>query len=468
MRLLKMRIKLLSGSAIALWALISALAAPGDLDFSFKLKQFSGYRVYSINPQQDGRLYVGGEIYSFEGVTMNSLARLKWDGSLDRTFVTGTGPNLRVYAIGVQSNGQVIIGGDFTHYNGQAQRGLARLDFNGLLDRSFAPNINDSVLAIAVQSDNKLVLGGNFATINGQACRGLARLLPDGSLDESFNLGSGLAPNLWASVSAIILQPDNKILVGGYFTNINHNARYSVARLHLDGQVDPSFDAGYIDAASIKCLALQSDGKILLGGTFHYVGGKSRNLIARLNSDGSLDPSFDPGTGAQGNSFPFVNGIAVQNDGKIVIVGGFTSVCDQKRWGTARLYPDGRLDPDFIADTYGRYGGIVDSVAVQEDGHILIGGYFGSVNNSSQTALARLIGDPILRTGIVGSIKSGEWRILAHGAVSPVAVLESTTDFQLWNRLQTSTNLGYETEFTIPLESAQSIKIFRVKNMGAP
>ena len=125
---------------------------------------------------------------------------------------------------------------------------------------------------------------------------------------------------------------------------------------------------------------MQADGKILVGGDFTSVGGQTRNNIARLNPDGSLDASFDP------NASFFVEALAVQADGKILVVGLFSSIGGQTRNGIARLNSDGSLDANFDPNANGQ----VHAVAVQADGKILVGGDFTSIGGQTRNRIARL------------------------------------------------------------------------------
>jgi uncharacterized delta-60 repeat protein len=151
----------------------------------------------------------------------------------------------------------------------------------------------------------------------------IARLNTDGSLDSGFN------PNADSSVYTIAVQADGKILVGGLFTSMGGQTRDRIARLNLDGSLDSGFNP---NANSIvNSIAVQADGKILVGGSFTTMGGQTRNRIARINPDGSLDASFNPNVGST------VNSIAVQADGKIFVGGTFTSIDGVARNRLARL-----------------------------------------------------------------------------------------------------------------------------------
>ncbi|HYY97436.1 MAG TPA: DUF4214 domain-containing protein, partial [Pyrinomonadaceae bacterium] len=124
-------------------------------------------------------------------------------------------------------------------------------------------------------------------------------------------------------VNAVALQSDGKVLVGGDFASFNGAARNRIVRLNADGSVDTSFDPGAGADSAVAEIVVQPDGKILVGGAFTHFGGAARNYFARLNADGSLDTSFDIGSGPNG----FVSEVALEPDGD-VLVGGFFSQFD--------------------------------------------------------------------------------------------------------------------------------------------
>jgi len=131
-------------------------------------------------------------------------------------------------------------------------------------------------------------------------------------------------------VYAVALQADGKVLLGGLFDHVGGEPHKNIARLSADGTLDAAFNAD-VDVP-ISCLTLQTDGKILLGGSFSKVDGQSRSNIARLNLDGTLDESFHPDANP-----PSVRGLAIQSDGKIMVGGGFTILGGQLRHGIGRL-----------------------------------------------------------------------------------------------------------------------------------
>jgi uncharacterized delta-60 repeat protein len=401
--------------ALALWLTIGAsflepfsahaVDPDGAVDPTFLSGSGPNGNVYALALQPDGKVLIGGDFTTFNVTARNRIARLNTDGSLDTSFDPGSGANGNVYAIAVQADGKVLIAGDFTTYNGFLRNYIARLNADGTLDVSFL-NIgfgaNASVSALAVQPDGKVLIGGNFTTYNGTARNRIARLNADSTLDASFlNIGSGSSNY----VRAIALQPDGKVLIGGGFLSYNGTARNRIARLNADGSLDLGFNPGSGANSTLYTLALQPDGNVLIGGGFTTFNVTARNRIARLNTDGALDASFlNVGSGANAS----VYAIAVQPDGKVLIAGSFTSYNGTARNRIARLNTDGTLDASFLNTPTGANGTLY-ALAVQPDGKVLIGGGFATNRNR----IARLNANGALDafflntpTGANGSVKA--------------------------------------------------------------
>jgi uncharacterized delta-60 repeat protein len=267
--------------------------------------------------------------------------------------------------------------------------------------------LNAVTRATAVQPDGKILIGGDFTSVHGSTRNYIARLNADGSLDTTF------APNGGANrlVRAMALQADGKILIGGDFTIVNGSARNYIARLNADGSLDPSFAPTSGANNAIESITLQPNGRIVIGGNFTIVNGVVRNRIARLNLDGSLDTSFAPVGGMNEN----VTTTALQPDGKIVVGGGFSTVNGVARNRIARLNPDGSLDTSFApgADYY------LQAVALQTDGKILIGGRFSTVNGVARNFIARLNPDGSLDTAFAAGTNNyvHDIAVQAHGKI---------------------------------------------------
>ena len=357
---------------------IARLNTNGTLDATFNPGTASG-GVYTSAIQSDGKIIIGGTFTSYNGISINRIARLNSDGTLDTTFNPGTGANVDVNTISIQIDGKIIIGGVFTTYNGIARNKIARLNADGTLDTTFNPGTgaDSSLYTASIQSDGKIIIGGGFTSYNGISRNGIARLNTNGTLDTNFN------PPSIGLVYTTSIQSDGKIIIGRYIIGI--------ARLNTDGALDVTFDRVLGGANSgVYTSAIQSDGKIIIGGAFTFYNGVSRNGIARLNANGTLDATFNPGTGASSG----VGTTSIQSDGKIIIGGGFTSYNGISRNGIARLNIDGTLDATFNPGT-GVSGG-VGKIFIQSDGKIVIIGEFTTYNGISRNRIARLNTDGTL------------------------------------------------------------------------
>ncbi len=284
---------------------------------------------------------LAGGAAAVRGQSALRIARLNPDGTLDTAF--NPNANAQVNAIALQADGKILVGGFFNRalsIGGQTRNYIARLDATtGAADLTFDPNANGVVETIAVQADGKILAGGFFSganSIGGQRRNYIARLDPTTGAADSFN------PNANNYVDAIVVQADGKIVLGGLFhgaSSIGGQTRNYIARLDPTTGAADSFDpnANYF----VHAIAVQADGKILACGSFNganSIGGQTRNYIARLDGTTGLADAFDPN--ASGDSFPGVGSIAVQADGKILVGGSFTNIGGQPRNNFARLSND--------------------------------------------------------------------------------------------------------------------------------
>jgi uncharacterized delta-60 repeat protein len=401
-------------SALVLWSartllvllLISAHAAlaqvPGSLDLSFDPGTGTGSNgiVYDMVLQADGRVLIGGQFTQYNGIARPNLARVLADGSLDTSFDPGTGPNNPVIAQAVQPDGKIVIGGLFSTYNGVARRRIARLNSDGSLDTGFNVGTGfagtGSVEAITLQPDGKILVSGYFPSYNGIARNNIVRLNSDGSLDTSFLTDPG--PD--DVVIGIELQPDGRMIIFGTFQNINGNPRVRIARLLPNGALDTSFDPGSGAFGTIRAASIQPDGRIMIGGGFIEYDGTARTRLARLNANGSLDPSFNPAVGPNGD----VLDLQLQANGKVIIAGLFGTYRNTLRRNLARVNSDGSLDPSFAPGAGANFG--LNCVTPQADGRILIGGHLNAYAGASRQGVARVNGGEALLIAA---------RVLLHG-----------------------------------------------------
>ena len=175
--------------------------------------------------QTDGKIVIGGRFRTVNGIVRNNIARLNADGTLDRSFAEQEGLNGQVNALAMQPTGQIIAGGTFSQAGQREILNLVRYDANGQVDPAFgggaSPGTNGSVFALAVQPDGKILVGGNFNAIFGQPRHGIARLNADGTVDEPVMTEQGVS----GTVRTIAIAPENSFLVGGDFTLLNRDAR---------------------------------------------------------------------------------------------------------------------------------------------------------------------------------------------------------------------------------------------------
>jgi uncharacterized delta-60 repeat protein len=362
--------------------------------------------IFAVVVQPDGKVLIGGQFTTLSpngGATVAShfIARLNPNGTLDTGF--NPNPNFYVRAIALQADGKIVIGGDFTALspNGGAsvtRNSIARLNPDGTLDTGFNPDANATVVTLVVQTNGQILAGGNFNTFfpnNGASVtrNRMARINTDGTIDAGFN------PNANGEIHLIAVQTDGKILAGGSFTTIGGQTRNRIARLDATTGAADSFNPNA--NSDVISIVVQADGKILAGGSFNSsistptIGGQTRNRIARLDAVTGLADSFDP------NANNTVSAIAVQADGKILVGGSFgaaNSIGGQPRYCMARLDATNGLADSFDPNVGG--GNTISKIVVQADAKILVGGGFTMLSPNGAAAvtrncIARLEGTPL-------------------------------------------------------------------------
>lgn len=357
---------------------LSFSAQPGSLDLSFDPSAGAGNNwVQAIAVQSDGKILLGGAFTTFASITQNRFVRLNSSGTVDNTFNIGTGPSSWVKTIIPLASNNIIIGGDFSSYDGTNRNYIAGVTSTGGLNSGFTPSTipGSYVEASALQSDGKIVVGGIFS-------KGVTRLNSNGTVDTGFNNGTGADD--W--VRAVALQSDGKILIGGLFNTYSGVTRNRIARLNTDGTLDTSFDPLIGADGAVRDICIQSDGKIIVVGEFNNFNGNASNRIVRLNTNGTVDNSFNVGTGASSN----ILSCALQADSKIIVGGNFTSYNGNASSRLARINADGTFDNTFNVGSGAN--GTIRKVHLQSNGAILIGGDFTSYNGTTRNRVARILG----------------------------------------------------------------------------
>jgi uncharacterized delta-60 repeat protein len=394
---------------------IVRLNIDGSIDTTFNIGTGANDILYAVKIQADGKILVLGRFTSFNGNSKNNIVRLNVDGTIDSTFNLTTGTNYTINSCVIQSDGKILIAGYFTLVNGVARNRIARLNIDGTLDTTFTSNIavNSYIKTVCLQSDGKIIIGGNFTSYNGTSVNYIARLNPDSTLDTTFNVGTGFD----SYVNSIIIQADGKLVIGGNFYSYNSTDCKRIARLNIDGSIDSAFSLNAGTDTAVNSIAIQSNGKILLGGTFSYCNTFTRNRIASINANGSIDTGFYPfledGISTDGQ----IRTIFLQPNGKIIIGGLFTTYNGLSSKNIARLNSDGTVDATFNVGTGAN--GMVKKVAVTSNNKIIIAGDFTAYNGVTSNRIAQLNADGTLDT----TFNSG-----GSGANNPVNTFSIQTD----------------------------------------
>ncbi|HEY0427057.1 MAG TPA: FG-GAP-like repeat-containing protein, partial [Pyrinomonadaceae bacterium] len=410
------------------------LTGTGALDSNFlQSNSFTGGTIGVIKVRPDGKILVGGSFSAVNTTPQRRMCLFNSDGSSDLTF-NAQGPDAMVNDIVLKPDGKILISGAFSNYNANPRTRVAQINADGSIDASVQFNMTGQVGVvndIELQPDGKILVGfqSGITSVN--------RFNADGTIDSTF------APLISRDgiVNKILQQPDGKILAAGDFTYADGVQRISLARFNANGSLDTSFVQASPAIAQVYSLAIQPDGKILVGGNLKLkrlntdgtedtsfvapaytiindivplangqilIGGgnNSGGIVKRLNANGSIDSTFTDPQPSQ-----WVYKVLVQPDGKILVGGQFTGLGNTPHQGIARLNPDGSLDTTFAGST----NGLVLTLALQPDGKVIVGGSFTALNGSgNQVSIGRLNADGTLDTGFVQS---------TNGAVRAVKIL---------------------------------------------
>ena len=367
---------------------IGRLNSTGEYDPTFKVhheERRTAISSYTASIQADGKIIVGGRFSTISNLLVDNIVRLNSNGDFDPTFNQKTGANGSIFSSVKQSDGSILIGGKFSSYNYKTINGIARLKKNGSLDPSFntGTGVNGAVHAIALQSNGKIIIGGEFTSYNNEPCNHIARLNKNGTLDKSFN-----DADVNGVVYTLAIQQNDKIIVGGKFTQVNGRSLVNVARLNANGKIDQVFSSPFLnnDQPVVYVCKIQKNGKLLVGGNFSglYPSGSRYYNLVRLHSKGNLDADF---TGDVPES---VYAIEFHTDNKILIGGGRVQVgyhqIDPFKGYLFRLNPDGTDDSLFECPFKKPSEDLwnpVRTISVLKNGKIFFGGNFSSAYNSS-------------------------------------------------------------------------------------
>ena len=343
------------------------------------------------------------------GVPTNAIVKIvdaesfnRPPGSGDVTF-NQQGINAEVLALSLQADGQIIAGGNFTAVNGIPRAHFARFHGDGSLDTDFLAGLSGAdgaVYSVVVQSDNRILLGGVFGTIDGVVRNGIARVGTDGTLDVGFSPGSAADGSVF-SIAETFDGDARKLYVGGQFTLFQSVFHPGIARVTDNGILDPTFLNTGVNGIVYAIATYPTNsifaGKVLIAGSFTAVNGLPQTNIARLNIDGSLDTNFV--ASADG----IVRSLAIQNDNSALVGGEFSHVNGVVANRLARLNTNGSLDTGFAATLAPGLTDTVNSIALQADNRIVVVGQFLTANGLTRHHITRLLpsgaADPTINFG---------------------------------------------------------------------
>ncbi len=372
-----------------------ATAGPGDLDLTFAGtgKVTTDIHLYGSGSLDTG--FVGGAGTSAWGTVTTFI-----DADANGTDTA--------YSVALQSDEKIVVAGISGSFSA-----LARFNANGSLDTSFNGTgkvkfSSGGSQSVAIQSDGKIVVAG-VSTLYPDSDFALSRFNANGSMDTTFN-GSGFLRtdfnNSYDWARSVVLQSDGKIVVAGYSAG-----KFALARYNANGSLDTSFNGTGKVTTDFNgggdygnSVALQNDGKIVVAGRSHD-GNSYDFAMARYNTDGSLDTSFN-GTGKVTTDFnggdDLGNSVALQNDGSIVVAGSSVVSGTDTAFALARYNANGSLDTSFngsgkLITNFDSGGDTASGVAIQPDGSIVAAGYargnyFGPNSGEWDFALARYEG----------------------------------------------------------------------------
>ena len=387
---------LLCACGFALLLLPLRLAAQGQLDGTWPdVDIISGIQadglnyISSVAAQPDGKVLIAGPFSVCHGQTRMGIARLNGDGTLDTTFDPGVsvGPSGRIHDVIVRPDGKILIAGEFSFFGGANANSIALLNADGSLNSEFntagamyeipADNIYQAGLIndMALDPQGRILIAGRFNKVQGVSTKYVAKLEANGQVVAGFAAPSGY----WSTAPHVVAAgADSRVLVGGYFTQVNGEPHDRLVRFEYDGTIDQTFNPGgtgvdqgvptnisELFGSQVKSIVTRPDGGIYIAGVFSSYNGSPRSNIARLNSDGSLNNAFSAGSGPNGPVFQ----LAIQDDGKVLVAGYYSQVHDFPLSSLVRMTEEGGLDLGFTGSSilyqYPR-------ITLQADGKILV------------------------------------------------------------------------------------------------
>ena len=458
----------------------------GSLDLSFDARVELSGGIRQILEQTNGMILIVGDFQRVNGVRCSGIARLLQSGALDPGFVPPIDIDGTILTAAIQPDQKILIGGRFSRVLGHSRERIARLNEDGSLDDAFnpgagftgvgvgvIPDIGSAIAAISIQPDGKIIVGGEFTAFNGAGRTNLARLTMNGALDSGFNAIVNRGPNanyyyLYA-VQTILVQPDGRIMVGGSFSSVNGIQTDQLIRLNSDGAVDAQFDfpAYFVSPPNygVTDVRLLTGGDYLVAGSFALADSSNVKYLAKINTNGSVYRSFN--TYLSGTQpLPIgPHGFELQPDGKILMVASYGDSGIAVELGFKRLNADLAIDPSFSP---GSKDGSIAALMLTRSGDVLIGGGFTTIGGKTRYGLARLTSTGAVDDSFQVEVKYAgsvsmlsmlpDGGVLAAGSMSTVSGLVRNSVFRI-NPSGTSVgNFGLPTSGQPPVTAILALR----------
>jgi uncharacterized delta-60 repeat protein len=422
-------------SLLTLVATLSALSIqnirPAEVDTTFAA-QING-TVHALSVDAFGNITAGGEFNSVNETPRNNLVRLTTNGAIDNTFTLGTdGP---VFALAADSQNALYLAGAFN----SPSRHLARINSAGeLAPLAIGTSTSSRIKCLALGTDGSLAFGGPFRDLDGVAALYTGKLTAAGAIDAAFNSGLLSSMSLEAGADAIALQPDGKVIVGGNFNTPSGFA--TLVRLNADGSLDETFSGDHGSILYPKNITLLENGQILVAGVANSSG---EGFVRRLHANGSVDNTFQAPL-FQG----WVHTVSSDGNGGLIVGGSFAG-------GLARLTANGALDNAWNIST----DGAVTALAPRANDAILVGGSFRTIGNVSQSSLARI--KFAAKSNVTATNAGGRFLARLQGDAGKTYEIESSTDLNSWAFFGTTTATDAGIEITDTIGVSRKHRFFR-------
>ena len=249
----------------------------------------------SLTQQPDGKLIATGTFTQYSGVSRNRIIRLNTDGSIDNTFNIGTGFNSFTEGTAIDSLGRIVVVGFFSSYSGTSSPRIARLNSNGSYDSTFVvgTGLNNTGVEVLMNSDDSMFISGYFSSYNGTSTPNhITKLLSNGTIDTSFSGGTGFNTTTNQPNGLMRISGETSFYAFGFFTTYSGVSANRIIKLNINGTIDNTFNSGTGFDNVVSFGSVIWVNKLLFNGAFTSYNGVSSNGTIILNSDGTIYQTF--------------------------------------------------------------------------------------------------------------------------------------------------------------------------------